>query len=72
MKQFDWEGVMPAITTQFDEVDSFYLDISQAKEMGFEAVEYVSQLYEHEIEKLGFDTVIDSLYHLSSKEGIKK
>ena len=54
-----------------DEKKSPFHFISQAKEMGFEAVEYVSQLYEHEIEKLGFDTVIDSLYHLSSKEGIK-
>ena len=29
--------------------------------MGFEGLEYVSQLYTDEIEKLGFDVVIDSL-----------
>ena len=31
---------------------------SQAKEMGFEGLEYVSQLYKYEIEKLGFDVVL--------------
>ena len=31
-----------------------------SKEMGFEGLEYVSQLYNVEIEKLGFDVVIDS------------
>lgn len=41
---------------------------SQAKEMGFEGLEYVSQLYTAEIEKLGFDTVIDSLKTISEKE----
>jgi sugar phosphate isomerase/epimerase len=44
---------------------------SQAKEMGFEGLEYVSQLYEHEINKLGFDVVIDSLKILSEKESIQ-
>ena len=32
---------------------------SQAKEMGFEGLEYVSKLYKFEIEKYGFDVVID-------------
>ena len=36
--------------------------------MGFEGLEYVSQLYTKEIEKLGFDTVIDSLKTISDKE----
>jgi sugar phosphate isomerase/epimerase len=44
---------------------------SQAKEMGFEGLEYVSQLYEHEINKLGFDVVIDSLKRISEKESIQ-
>ncbi len=44
---------------------------SQAKEMGFEGLEYVSQLYEYEIDKLGFDTVIDSLQSISEKESIQ-
>lgn len=38
---------------------------SQAKSMGFEGLEFVSQLYNKEIETLGFDTVIDSLITLS-------
>ncbi|MGB1283193.1 MAG: sugar phosphate isomerase/epimerase, partial [Polaribacter sp.] len=44
---------------------------SQAKEMGFEGIEYVSQLYSKEIEKLGFDAVIDSLNALSKKHEIQ-
>ena len=44
---------------------------SQAKEMGFEGVEYVSQLYTHEINKLGFDTVIDSLKVISEEVAIQ-
>jgi sugar phosphate isomerase/epimerase len=43
----------------------------QAKEMGFEGLEYVSQLYNAEIEKLGFDVVIDSLKTLSEKNGMQ-
>ena len=42
----------------------------QAKEMGFEGVEYVSQLYINEIEKLGFDKVIDSLKNVSKSQNI--
>ena len=44
---------------------------SQAKKMGFEGLEYVNQLYKFEIEKLGFDIVIDSLKRVSEKESIK-
>lgn len=42
-----------------------------AKSMGFDAVEYVTQLYTDEIKELGFETVIDSLKHESEKNGIK-
>lgn len=42
-----------------------------AKEMGFEGLEYVSQLYNDEIEKLGFDTVIDSLKTMSELNGMR-
>jgi sugar phosphate isomerase/epimerase len=41
---------------------------AQAREMGFEGLEYVSQLYNKEIEILGFDVVIDSLLIISKKE----
>ena len=44
---------------------------SQAKEMGFEGLEYVSQLYKFEVEKLGFGVVIDSLKTLSEREKIQ-
>ena len=44
---------------------------SQAKEMGFKGLEYVSQLYKHEIEELGFDVVIDSLNKISKKESMQ-
>ncbi len=44
---------------------------SQAKKMGFEGLEYVSQLYSAEIEKLGFDTVIDSLKTISKDENMQ-
>ena len=44
---------------------------SQAKEMGFEGLEYVSQLYKYEIEELGFDVVIDSLNKISKKESMQ-
>ena len=39
--------------------------------MGFEGLEYVSQLYKYEIEKLGFDVVIDSLNKISKKESMQ-
>lgn len=54
-----------------DEKKSPFHFASQAKKMGFEAVEYVSQLYKLEIEKLGFDSVIDSLNRISKNEEIK-
>jgi sugar phosphate isomerase/epimerase len=43
----------------------------QAKEMGFEGLEFVSQLYNTEIEKLGFEVVIDSLKTLSAQNGMQ-
>lgn len=43
----------------------------QAKEMGFKGLEYVNHLYTKEIEKLGFDAVIDSLNVLSKKHGMR-
>ena len=43
----------------------------KASELGFEGVEYVSQLYTNEIEKLGFEAVIDSLKNESEKYNIK-
>ncbi len=42
-----------------------------AKELGFEGLEYVSQLYHDDIEKLGFDTVIDSLKTMSERSGMR-
>ena len=39
--------------------------------MGFKGLEYVSQLYKHEIEELGFDVVIDSLNKISKKESMQ-
>ena len=39
--------------------------------MGFEGLEYVSQLYKYEIEELGFDVVIDSLNKISKKESMQ-
>ena len=44
-----------------DEKKSPFHFASQSKALGFEGLEYVSQLYKGEIEKLGFDVVIDSL-----------
>lgn len=44
---------------------------AMAKDMGFEGLEYVSQLYSKEIEKLGFDKVIDSLKTLSYSNGMQ-
>lgn len=37
-----------------------------AKELGFEGLEYVSQLYKNQVENLGFDKVIDSLKTMSA------
>jgi sugar phosphate isomerase/epimerase len=41
-----------------------------AKEMGFEGLEYVSQLYKKEIDKLGFDVVIDSIKTTSEQNNM--
>lgn len=54
-----------------DEKKSPFHFASQAKEMGFEGLEYVSQLYKHEIEELGFDVVIDSLNNISKKQSMQ-
>lgn len=43
----------------------------KASELGFEGIEYVSQLYTNEIKKLGFEAVIDSLKNESEKYNIK-
>lgn len=42
-----------------------------AKEMGFEGVEYVSQLYKPEIEKMGMQRVLDSLLAESDSQSIQ-
>jgi len=47
-----------------------FLFAQSAKDMGFDGLEYVSQLYDKEIEALGFDTVIDSLKVLSESVGV--
>jgi len=54
-----------------NEKGSPFLFASQAKEMGFEGLEYVSGLFKGEIEKLGFDIVIDSLKTMSESNGMK-
>ena len=42
-----------------------FLFASMAKDMGFEGLEYVSDLYKDKIEQLGFDKVIDSIKTMS-------
>lgn len=42
-----------------------------AKALGFDAVEYVNQLYEAQIETLGLDVVIDSLISENKTHGVK-
>lgn len=58
-KTFNDEGVSP-----FE-----FARISDS--LGFDALEYVSQLYKNQIVELGFDAVIDSLKKLSEKHGLK-
>lgn len=53
-----------------DENGSPFDFASQAKSMGFEGLEYVSQLYTNDIEALGFDVVIDSLMTLSKTHDV--
>ncbi len=48
-----------------------FLFASMAKDMGFEGLEYVSQLYNDEIEQLGFDKVIDSIKTMSEINGMQ-
>jgi sugar phosphate isomerase/epimerase len=43
----------------------------EAKNLGFDAIELVSQLYEKEVKKLGLETVIDSIKKESEKYGLK-
>lgn len=43
----------------------------EAKALGFDAVEYVSQLYDNKIKELGFQAVVDSLKARSEKYGVK-
>ncbi|MGB5420159.1 sugar phosphate isomerase/epimerase family protein [Algibacter sp.] len=58
-KTFNEEGVDPF---KFAEL---------AKEDGFEGLEYVNQIYNKQIESLGFDVVIDSLKVLSATHGMQ-
>jgi len=44
---------------------------SKAKEMGFEGIEYVSQLYTLHIDKMGMQSVLDTLKAKSEESGIK-
>ena len=53
-----------------DENGDPFLFASMAKDMGFEGLEYVNQLYKDEIEQLGFDKVIDSIKTLSEINGM--
>ncbi|AVI50481.1 xylose isomerase [Pukyongia salina] len=42
-----------------------------AKELGFDAVEFVTQLYTKQIEELGHDAVVDSLLAENKRHGVK-
>ena len=44
----------------------------EAKAMGFEAVEYVNQLYKKQVDSMGLDAVIERLKSESQKYGVKK
>ena len=43
----------------------------EAKKLGIDAVEYVSQLYEKQIDSMGFEAVVDRLKQESEKHGVK-
>ena len=43
----------------------------EAKAMGFEAVEYVNQLYKKQVDSMGLDAVIERLKSESEKHGVK-
>ncbi|RIA10692.1 sugar phosphate isomerase/epimerase [Flavobacteriaceae bacterium MAR_2010_72] len=48
-----------------------FLFAKMAKDMGFEGLEYVNQLYKDEVKELGFDLVIDSLKTMSELNGMQ-
>lgn len=43
----------------------------EAKALGFDAIEYVDQLYQKQIDSLGFDAVVERLKTESEKHGVK-
>jgi sugar phosphate isomerase/epimerase len=43
----------------------------EAKELGIDAVEYVTQLYEKQIDSMGFQAVVDRLKQESEKHGVR-
>jgi len=43
----------------------------KAKELGFEGIEYVSQLYSYHIEKMGMQAVLDTLKNKSERSGME-
>jgi sugar phosphate isomerase/epimerase len=43
----------------------------KAKSLGFDGIEYVTQLYNEQIEKMGMDAVIDTLKVRSKRHGVK-
>lgn len=53
-----------------DENGDPFLFASMAKDLGFEGLEYVSGLYDKEIDQLGFDKVIDSIKTMSEINGM--
>lgn len=58
-RAFNEEGVDP------------FLFADMSKEMGFEGIEYVSQIYKKQIENLGMDVVVDSLKVMSELANIE-
>ena len=53
-----------------DEKGDPFLFASMAKDLGFEGLEYVSDLYKDKIDQLGFDKVIDSIKTMSDINGM--
>jgi len=43
----------------------------EAKAMGFEAVEYVNQLYEKQVDSMGLDAVLERIKRESEKHGVE-
>jgi sugar phosphate isomerase/epimerase len=57
---------------RYEAEDSNPLNFAKdAKELGFDAIEYVTQLYEKQIEDYGFEAVIDSLKAQNEKHGVR-